>query len=124
MKSELVDEDNTIGIDVLLIAVEAYTEALNMPESEHYTMSHYINDHIIIVDHFNELLSLLFKIEINPKTKDLITAEYIVQYIFSGENYTFAEYIATSRGVNTRKPRSCERGGVTKTLIVPVIYWE
>jgi hypothetical protein len=32
---ELVDGDNMIDIDVLSIALEAHTEALTMPESEH-----------------------------------------------------------------------------------------
>jgi hypothetical protein len=90
-------------------------EALTTPESEHSTMSHYKNDCIIIFDRFNELLPLLFEMDLNPNTKDMITAEVIVQCIFSGENYTFAKYIASSRGVKKRKPRSCKRGGKSQS---------
>jgi hypothetical protein len=96
---KLVDKDNTTDINILLITLEAYTEALHMPELEHCTMSHCNKDHIIIFDRFNERLSLLFEIDLNPKMKDLINAEYIVQCILSGDKYTFAEYIASSRSV-------------------------
>jgi hypothetical protein len=74
-------------------------------------MGHYKNDNPIIFDQFNELISLSFEMEINPVTKILVTADYIAQCIYLEENYTFSEYIVSSRSKNQRKPRSNERGG-------------
>jgi hypothetical protein len=57
-----------------------------------------INDNAIIFDRFDELLSLLFEMEIDPRTKHIITKECVIQCIISDDNYSFSEYIETAKG--------------------------
>jgi hypothetical protein len=73
-------------------------------------MAHYINDHAIIYDRYNEIISLLFEMELDPSKQSLVTPQYIAECIFSDENYTFVDYVATTRGEKKRKPRSAECG--------------
>jgi hypothetical protein len=99
-----------IGVDVISAALEAFTSAIIDFESTHYAMAHYINSHVIISDRFNEIVSLLIKMELDPSKQSLVTHQYIVQCILSDDNYTFVEYVSTVRGEKQRKPRSAERG--------------
>jgi hypothetical protein len=69
---DTVDDDNhldnglNIGVDVVSVALEAFTSAIINYNSAHYGTSHYINDHAIIYDHFNKMIPLLFKMELDP----------------------------------------------------------
>jgi hypothetical protein len=54
---------------------------------------------------FNEIILLLFTMEIDPSTKSVVQHAYIIDCVFLDENYTFAEFIATSKGEKVRKPR-------------------
>jgi hypothetical protein len=92
-----VDDDNHLNKNVELmedvvivqVAIDSFTEALLDTYSDHYGMAHYIIDHPIIFDLFNELLGRLFEMELSPSTKILVTDAYIVRAIFDDEHYSF-----------------------------------
>jgi hypothetical protein len=60
---QALDNGLNIGVDVISVALEAFTSAIIDNDSAHYDMAHYINDHAIIYDRFNEIVSLLFEME-------------------------------------------------------------
>jgi hypothetical protein len=66
-------------------------------------MDHCINYHLLIYDRFNKIISLLFKMELDPSKQALITPAYIVECIFSDENYMFTESLLTSACKTPRK---------------------
>jgi hypothetical protein len=113
---DTVDDNNhldnglNIVVDVISVALEDFTSAITDNDSSHYKMDHYINDHVIIYNCFNKVASLLFKMELYPLKQSLVTPQYITECTFSDENYTFVDYLATTRGEKKRKHRSATRG--------------
>jgi hypothetical protein len=85
------------SVDVIGVALEAFSSAIIDFYSTHYAMAPYINGHVIIYDLFKEIISLLFEMELDPLKQSLVTHQYIVECIFSDENCTFVEYVATTR---------------------------
>jgi hypothetical protein len=73
-------------------------------------MARYINDHLIIYDRVNNIISLLFEMELGPSEQALVTPAYIVECIFSDENYMFTESLLTSIGKRPGKTQTYERG--------------
>jgi hypothetical protein len=62
--------------------------------------------------------------ELDPPKQSLVTHQYIVECIFSDENYSFVEYIAMTRGEKQRKPRSTERGVISVNNARDCYLWE
>jgi hypothetical protein len=66
-----VEDDNHLNKnvnlmeDVKIVQVAVDTEALLDTLSDHYGMAHYINDHPIIFNRFNELFGVLFGMELS-----------------------------------------------------------
>jgi hypothetical protein len=113
------------GVDVIAVGLDAFTSALIERESCNFEMAHYINDYPIIFDRFNELLGVLFEMELTPSTKRLVTTEHIVNCMFDHEKYSFAVIISTSHeGIKNkqRKDHSEERGKIhlSAATAVPV----
>jgi hypothetical protein len=105
-----LDDGLNIGVDVISVALDAFTLAIIGKHLSHYNMAHYINVHAIIYDRFNKIVSLLFEVELYPSKQSRETLQYIAECIFSDENHTFVNYVATARGEKKMKPRSAERG--------------
>jgi hypothetical protein len=106
-----VDDNNRLGddlnisADVLSVALEAFTSVIIDFGSAHYNMAHYSKEYTIMYDRFVKIVSLLFKMELDPSKQLLVTPQYAVQCMFSDKNYTSVEYTATARGEIQRKPR-------------------
>jgi hypothetical protein len=99
------DDDDVGGeVNVIAVRLDAFASALIEIESDHFQMAHYINECPIIVDHFNELLGILFKLF--PSMKWLVTQDYIVECMFDHENYSFAEIMLIYREGITNKQRN------------------
>jgi hypothetical protein len=81
---DTVDDENNpenglnIGVYVTSVALEAFTSAIINNDSAHYDMVHYIDDHVIIYDRFNEIVSLIFEMELNLSKQSLVTPQYII----------------------------------------------
>jgi hypothetical protein len=82
--------------DVIAVGLDAFTSALIETESNHLEMAHYINEYPIISEHFNEILGILFQMELTPSMKRLVIADYIVECIFYHDNDSFVEIISTA----------------------------
>jgi hypothetical protein len=94
---DYVKDDNhlgdsfNIGVYVISVALEAFTSTIIDFDAAHYNMAHYINDHAIIYECFNEIISLLFEMELDPSKQSLVTHQYILECIFFDDNCTFVE---------------------------------
>jgi hypothetical protein len=78
--NDLVQE--RVGVDDVMVAFDVFTTAIIHVESPYYDMDHYINDHLIIYDRFNETISLLLKMVLDPSKQALVNPAYIVD-VFS-----------------------------------------
>jgi hypothetical protein len=83
METYGVESDNNhlgqemIKVDVITVTLDVFTTAIIDVESQYYDMAHYINDNLIIYDCFNEIITLLFEMELDPSTQALVTPAYI-----------------------------------------------
>jgi hypothetical protein len=82
-------------VDIVQVVIDLFTEAVLDTDSDHYGMAHYINDHPIIIYWFNELLGVLFEMELPPSMKSLVTEVYVVRAIIYDQNYSFAKIISS-----------------------------
>jgi hypothetical protein len=110
MEIDGTDSDNNrlvherVDVDVIMVALDVFTTAIVDVESPYYDMVHYINDRFFVIyNRFNEIISLLFKMELDPSKQVLVNTAYIVKYIMSDQNYMFTESLFTSVGKKSRK---------------------
>jgi hypothetical protein len=66
-----LNDEITENGDVVQVVIDAFTEAFLDPESDHYWMTHYINEYPISFDRFNEFLGVLFETELLPSASRL-----------------------------------------------------
>jgi hypothetical protein len=90
---------DTIGVDL-----DVFTAAIIDVESPYYDMAHYTNAHLIIFYRFNEIISLLFEMELDPSRQALVTPTYTVECIFYDDNYMFTASLLTSVPVHNQFP--------------------
>jgi hypothetical protein len=115
------NDDTDNNVDVIAVALEAYIEAIVNPEYEHFKFSHYINDHAIIYDRFNGIISLLFEMDLNPAMKSAVTESCVVECIFLDDKTTHLMNTLQHQE-KVRRESLGEQSEVLVLLIMPGIF--